>query len=370
MKNAKACPEAKPKDLNFTPLGTFPFRINYYPVIEFLTAFKLWLLAFGFAFLVFMVSGCNESLQRTTVPLNTTSIDELTPEAVRIIREGLADDNPQIRASAIEAAAAAKRVELMPQVQRLLKDEFVPVRFSAALAIGDIGYHLAKSEVAQSLKDQNENVRIAAAYAMAKLGSSDSPELLRKAIASSDQTVRANAAALLGRSGDKSALKPLDWAMRDKDSSDKVRFQAAEAIAMLGDERIYPKLWTMLISAYADDRVIGVRAMGALGTAQAKNALITMLGDDILEVRLAAAERLGMLGNSTGEPEVLDVFTKNLTAGLDKGGLERVNVLTALAIGRIGTDALTKFLPQLLKDESKLVRIAAARAVFQCIMQN
>jgi HEAT repeat protein len=115
---------------------------------------------------------------------------------------------------------------------------------------------------------------------------------------------------------------------------------------------------------------MGVRAMGALGTEEAKNALITKLDDDVLDVRLVAAEQLGMLGETTGEAEVLKVFTKNLTSGLDKKELERVNTLTALAIGQIGTANLTKFLPQLLKNESKFVRIAAAKAVFQCTAKN
>jgi len=126
----------------------------------------------------------------------------------------------------------------------------------------------------------------------------------------------------------------------------------------------------MLISGYADVRVVGVGAIGALGTPMAKDILVTMLDDDILEVRLAAAEQLGKLGDTTGEPEVLDVFTKNLIAKLDKKGAERVNVLTALAIGQIGTKPLKKFLPKLLKDKSKFVRIAAAKAVFQCEMKS
>jgi HEAT repeat protein len=36
-----------------------------------------------------------------------------------------------------------------------------------------------------------------------------------------------------------------------------------------------------------------------------------------------------------------------------------------MAIGQIRTPSLTKFLPELLKDESKFVRIAAAKAVLQ-----
>ena len=45
--------------------------------------------------------------------------------------------------------------------------------------------------------------------------------------------------------------------------------------------------------------------------------------------------------------------------------LERVNVFTALAIGRIGTRRLTRFLPRFLTDPSPVVRLAAAKAVFQ-----
>jgi HEAT repeat protein len=205
---------------------------------------------------------------------------------------------------------------------------------------------------------------------MSKIGTGSGFELVRKAIASDDQTVRANAAFLLGKSGDKSSLKWLWWTLQHKDSDYKVKFNAVEAIARLGDERIDEKLLAMLISTYADDRVVGVKAMGALGTEKAKNFLITKLDDDVLEVRLAAAEQLGMLGETTGEAEVLKVFTKNLTEGMNNEEIERINTLTALAIGQIRTANLTKFLPQLLKNESKLVRIAAAKAVFQCDKRN
>lgn len=313
------------------------------------------------------IFGCEKSL-RKPVPGEDTFVDGLLLQAGLIVREGLADADPRIRANAVEVVAATGRIELMPKVQRLLKDEFVPVRFAAVLAVGDTEYRIAKDSVERLLKDPDENIKIAAAYSLSKLGNGEKLGIILDAVTSKDQTVRANAAVLLGKSGDKSAVESLYRALRDENSDDKVRLQAAEAIARLGDEQIYPRLWTMLISVYADDRVMGIRAMGALGTTQAKNALITMLDDGVLEVRLAAAEQLGMLKDTAGEPEVLDVFGENLTARMDAEGRERVYVLTALAIGRIGTASLTRFLPQLLENESKLVRIAAARAVFQCRM--
>jgi HEAT repeat protein len=316
------------------------------------------------------VFGCDKYSQETYDYPSGGRIDELSPEAEQIIQEGLSDTDPQIRANAIEVVASIKQIKLMPKVERMLEDDFVPVRFAAALAVGDSKYYPAESSVKRLLEDKDENVRIAADYALSKLGTGSGFELVRKTITSSDQTVRANAIFLLGKSGDKSSLKWLWWALRNKDSDYKARFNAAEAIARLGDERIDEKLLAMLISAYADDRVMGVKAMGALGTEKAKNFLITKLDDDVLEVRLAAAEQLGMLGETIGEAEVLKVFMKNLTAGLDKEELERVNTLTALAIGQIGTASVTKFLPQLLKNESKLVRIAAAKAVLQCTAKN
>ena len=148
--------------------------------------------------------------------------------------------------------------------------------------------------------------------------------------------------------------------------------QAVESIAMLGDDRIFTaRLWPMVISTYADDRIMGIRGMGTLGTAKAREVLITKLDDDdVLAVRLAAAEQLGVLGDTTGEHEVLDVFQKNLTAGLNVQEATHINWLVARAIGQIGTPRLAKFLPLFLRNESKIVRIAAAKAVFQLTMRE
>ncbi len=319
---------------------------------------------------ILFVFGCGDSLQKTPGP-DTAFVASLKDQAVNIVQQGLADHDPRVRVTAIEVVADTRQVKLMHKVQQLLKDNFVPVRFAASLAVGDTKYHPAQNLVEQLLGDRNENVRIAAAYAITRLGSQQGFDILRTATASTDHQVRANAVWLLGKTGNKQALELLYWALEDKDSDYGTRLQAAEAIAKLGDERIYRKLWAILISAYADDRVMGVRAMGALGTEQAKNALITMLDDDLLEVRLTAAAQLGTLGYKDGEPEVLDVFNKNLTNDLDKkDDIERVNVLTAMAIGRIGSTKLTRFLPRLLQNESKFVRLAAARAVLLCLIKK
>jgi len=310
--------------------------------------------------------GC-EQPARTASPVAAPRqlTDSLLAEAQEIVLNALIDSDPRVRANAVEVIATTGQVRLMPRAARLFRDPAVPVRFGAALAAGDLEYALAKNEIAAMLDDPDENVRLAAAYAAMRLGQAEFFQRLCGAITSEDQTVRANAALLLGKSGRQEALRFLYWTLQQRDSADKVVLQAAQSIAMLHDARIYPKLWTRLISAYADDRVIGIQAMGALGTEQAENALITMLDDPVVEVRLAAAAQLGKLGEPIGEAEVLAAFQKELADETDPRGRERVKVMAALAVGEIGTEPLLRHLPKLLADPSTQVRLAAAKAVFQ-----
>ncbi|MDD5458337.1 MAG: HEAT repeat domain-containing protein [Phycisphaerae bacterium] len=320
--------------------------------------------------IVFMASaafffGCGQSLR--AAQLFSAKYENLLPQAEKIIDLALSDTDPRIRANAVEVIASTKKVEYYPRMTAMLKDPIVPVRFAAAVAIGDTGYSQTKEIIKKLLEDPDHNVRIAAGFALAKFGSSEGFNILGQAIIDKDQTVRANATQLLGKTGDTRALKPLNWVLKDADSDDKVRFQAVEAMARLGDESVFTKLWAMLISTYADDRAMGVRGMGALGTRKAKDVLYTVLDDDVAEVRLIAAEQLGMLGDTVGAPQVLEILQGKLPPHLDEEGIERIRVLAALATGEIATSDLTDFLPKLLADNSKFVRLAAAKAVFNCV---
>ena len=216
------------------------------------------------------VFGCEESSQ-TLGDYYVTNIASPRAEAYRIIQNALADTNPVARVNAIEVIATTGQIKLMPIVQRLLQDEFTPVRFAAALAVGDMQYSPAKNSVSPLLKDKDVNVIVAASYAMGRLGSAEYFKVVRKAIKSHDKTVRANAAYLLGKTGDKGSLNLLKSAQEDKNTNDKVRFQILEARARLGDDEVLQKLWAIVYSAFADDRIMGIRAMGLLGTSKARD---------------------------------------------------------------------------------------------------
>lgn len=291
-------------------------------------------------------------------------VSQLESRAVKIVREALADENPGSRSKAIEIVAATNRRELLPKVLKLLEDEAISVRFAAATAIGDMEYSAGEYAVKPLLNDSNPNAKIAAAYALAKIGKKQHVPQLREALKNKDQTVRANAAMLLGKLGDKTNLPALYEMMRYPDSTVDTKLQAVEAIAMLGDEKIYKnKLWALLISKYADDQIIGIRGMAALNTKASRDAIITMLDHEILEVRLYAAEQLGSIGNKSGEYEVLDYFITEPDLNI----VSAANVHATMAIGTIGGNSLTRYLPRLLQSKSRIVKLSAAKSTLLLI---
>ncbi len=310
----------------------------------------------------FLLYGCDEQLHGLESDIKPDNMYSMRDRAIEIVRKGLADQSNLIKSHAIEVVATTGRGELIPIVTGLLKSDSVSVRFTAAIAIGDMKYSPGEFAVRRLLNDADENVRIAAAYAMTKIGMKNFDSMIRNAVKSKDQTIRANSVMLLGKLANPEDLDLLYWALRNPDSSRKVRLQTIEAIAMLGDERIYNKILSLSISKYADDKVMSIMAMGALGTEDTKNRLITMLDEEVPEVRLCAARQLGRLRDPTGQVEVLEYF-KEISPGLDSIRRNEANVLAAMAIGRIGTKELVKYLPKLLKSRSRKVQLSASQAV-------
>lgn len=320
-----------------------------------------------------LFAGCNETKKTTTIRPTPATADlyRLKPKAIDIVHAALADKDGLIKTHAIEIVTTTNRKEMMSSVIQLLKDKYIAVRFAAAVAIGDMKYTSGAIAVKRLLDDENENARIAAAYALTKLKKGDYIEAIKKSLMNRNQTIRANAALLLGKLGDKNALPALYWTLQDAKSGDMAKFQTAEAIAMLGDEKIYQRLWTLLISQFVDDRIVGIRAMGYLNTEKAKDTIITMLDDEVPLVRLCAAEQLGRMGDNTGQVEVIEYLTKKVRiVDPDPEVMAAMAALTAradsmaeMAIGQIGTPELTKYLPKLIQSRSKNTRLRAAQAI-------
>ena len=294
------------------------------------------------------------------------TVKGLVGEAEKVVSNALKSPDAGIRDNAIEVAS--QKNDFLPKIAELLKDDMISVRFTAAVAIGDSGYKGCEKQLQQLLKDPDLNVRIAAAYALCKLGEKQHLSIIEKAAEVNDQTVKANTAMLLGKLKSTESLAILYRLKDNPNSSYAVAFNATEAIARIGDEKIYQRIWAMLISVYVDDRCMGIQAMSALGGVKGTNAILAMLDDEVSQVRLAAAEQLGALGDTSGQFVVLEYL--NSSQRQEKIMAERCNVLAALAIGQIGTEKLAEYLPKLLKNDSPAVQLAAAKSVFMLARHN
>ena len=317
---------------------------------------------FSIVLIALFAAGCAE--QQATISTasaeNTVRIQSLKPRAKIILEKGLKSENGQLRSAAIEVTVEAAQKDMLPHITRLTTDPVVPVRFNATVALGDMQCFSCEKIVRKGLNDPDVNVRIAAAYSLVKLNQPQFVDQVRAAAKSSDQTVRANSALLLGKLGNPDNIELLYEILQTNDSIDKVRLQAVESIARLGDERMYrSKLWALLISKFADDRVIGIRGMGALNTTESQNAIISQLDDEVQEVRLVAAEQLARLGDKRGEEQVYAYFQTQP----DLNKTDMANQTAVMAIGPLKSSRLNSFLPETLDSQSPYIQLLAARSV-------
>lgn len=317
---------------------------------------------FGIVLIAVFIAGCAEE-QRSGSAVSaekTVRVQSLKPRAKIILENGLKSKNASLRSSAIEVAVETGQKDMLPHITRLTTDPVVPVRFAATVALGDMRCFSCEKIVRKTLNDPDVNVRIAGAYSLVKLNQQKFVEQIRAATKSSDQTVRANAALLLGKIGDPDNINLLYEVLQANDSIDKVRLQAVESIARLGDERMYrSKLWALLISKFADDRVMGIRGMGALNTTESRNAIISILDDDVQEVRLVAAEQLARLGDTSGEEQVYAYFQSQP----DLNETDMANQTAVMAIGPLDSSRLNSQLPKALDSQSPYIQLLAARSV-------
>src|SRR5258706_8525103 len=95
-------------------------------------------------------------------PVRNVPIDQkLASEATELIKTSLVSSDRIIRAHAIEASRQTFREKAAEDIVRGLRDSESVVRFTAAMAIGDIQLASGKDEVLKLVSDEDPNVRVA-----------------------------------------------------------------------------------------------------------------------------------------------------------------------------------------------------------------
>ncbi|MGA2265085.1 MAG: HEAT repeat domain-containing protein [Phycisphaerae bacterium] len=344
-----------------------------------ITKLRLLSMATGGVFAVVIgLAGCEPQ------KISTADLGKAYADARATLNRCLVDPDPFTRSRAIEALADTIGLHAGPEYEKALSDPAPPVRFAAALAVGDTRYAPAKNYLLRMAEDKtlepDRRVMPAVIYALYRLGDATYASDLFTLLFDPEKEVRANAALAMGKMQEPSAVGPLKTRLGDEQDP-LVRLQIIESLAMLGDAAS-----SLSLEAYTkktpfiDERLVAIPAMARVHSSNALQVLNELLAATRQppRVRVSAAGALGMLGQSSpvglalcreaaADPQkVLDKSYGGRRTGseLEAGSLQR---LAALALGWLGNDYTVADLYPLLHNSDGSVRVAAAMSILRLL---
>jgi HEAT repeat protein len=311
--------------------------------------------------MVVLCVGCSEMQPRPSIEAN-----RLAQKARSLLVTYTVDQSPLLRAHAIEALAETDQISAVDSILDALEDEHPGVRFAACMAILRMRYDPAEAKLIGKLQDTDHSVRVAAAGALRSLGNRKYSGVLANMLIAKDAAVRRNTALVLGRIGERGAIKLLRKAQMDDDIS--VRLQVVEAMAALGDENAQRLMINCCSSAFDDEAILAMLALGQAGCSQAKEKITYIYEQsrsaDRLGMQLVAARALALLGDDRGQQTAREALTYRTG---DAQGAARIRNLAAIALSEMRDPNNLKYLQPLLDEEDPDVRIAGALAVLKCL---
>lgn len=331
------------------------------------------------------------------------------------------DNHPEVRKAAVRAVGRFGDVSVVPALARLLRDPSEDVRSAAVGALGAIGSPLALGALSDLLSSGSDPVRNKVAYALGQIarapnagkdgeealdrlvtalatpslrnaaaealrvaGRAATPALLRHlsgklggdpttvvtllAHSGDPRATQALTAELerrrvatplvleaLGATGDPDALVPVLGVLTSKDP--QLRLAAMNALRPLlgSDGRASDILAARLADPELEVRVLAAEYLGLVRAKSAVPALVTLAaGDAPPRLRHAAIDALGEIGAPTASATLL---------GLIERGPQKLRAAAALALAASADRAALPALTKLLASPEPTIRHAAARAV-------
>ncbi len=209
------------------------------------------------------------------------------------------------------------------------------VRYEAAQKLGSSSDPRALLPLIEALPDRNEKVQYAAFSSLIKLG---------------DPAAAAPMISLL-----LSDLQSRVWALMKLNIGMRLRHGLLDLVPR-GDEIILHRVTTALVSGGLDhyQRAFFVRLLGKAGHGEQVTTLVEMLTHEVSQVREAAAEALGWIGDARAYDALYPLL------GNDSEQLREVGIE---ALGRLGDVRAVAPIISALKDTSEWVRRASAVAL-------
>jgi HEAT repeat protein len=236
------------------------------------------------------------------------SEDNLDAEFNDFFRFCLGDENPEVRAKAIEGLwECDDRALLIPLITMLREDLSENVRSVAAIALGkfatlsQIGKMLEKDVrkikefLMQTIQNSVEcqDVRRRAIEAVAPFNTPDVQQIIQDAYGSEYLEMRYSAVYAMGKSCDPRWLPTMLAELRNPDPA--MRYEASNACGAMGEEPTVPHLIPLFQDDDRQAQVSAISAVGAIGGSLARKALRHCLksSDDVaVEAAQEALENL------------------------------------------------------------------------------
>jgi len=253
---------------------------------------------------------------------------------LRLLLIALKSDDPAVCVAAVDTLVRLGDTQAVEPLMGLLRHTHGQVRLAAVEALSNLGATVAIEKLRPLLRDPLWDVRRATAETLGRFKDSRAVEALTEALLDGDEDVREATAMALGSLSDRRAIGPLVLAL--KDSASGVRRIAAAALSRIDEDwssSIEARAAVEQLKASLDDSDSNVRyfvgqllvSLGAAAHAApaapvlqedpettlskqrklAVSLFLAILCDPDRDLRQAAAESLGRLGDSRAESGLL-----------------------------------------------------------------
>ena len=331
---------------------------------------------------ILMPLGCGQGEwgSRSSGNGGAVSLDKAYVDARTVLLQAAASDDPVTRANAMEAIGATLGPSAGGILLQGLDDKNVAVRFSAAMAIGDMGYPPAEKRLIQLIEDPKTDQRVvsAAIYALYWHNNEKYAGQLGALLFSDFDLGRAAAAMAMGKMNEASAIEPLR-SLLTEEKVPAVKVGILEALALLGDRGSMQMLEAYAKGYFLDLRLAAIPAMARSGAPRGKMILEELMGSsNPPRVRVAAAGGLGLLGvpsdngyklccEALRNPEKMlrqSYGDEHLIKSVEVSSLQQ---LAARSLGQMKREEAVYILRPFLGDRDGPVRVTAAMSILKIL---
>ncbi|MHA1211734.1 MAG: HEAT repeat domain-containing protein, partial [Candidatus Heimdallarchaeota archaeon] len=225
------------------------------------------------------------------------------------------EDDEIVRVEAIRTIAKLGTDEVIAKLTKMLtviNSEEIKVNIEAAL--GELGVSKVVPKLMARLMDGTQSYeRAVAAEALGKIHAKEAiPILLETALRDQDVLVREKAVKALGNVKSKEATDILIQILQEEDNKD-LRLEVIDAFSKIGGIEVIQTLENLLENDSDDE--MRIAAINALVEIKATNSgiilIATLYEDSNFNVRKHAGKALGLLGDATVIPPLVDVLQKD-----------------------------------------------------------